>query len=41
MALFAHATSENQIFKDALKKYFGGEFDRLTLDRLGLPGTAP
>ena len=34
MTLFAHATSENQIFIDALQKYFGGEFDALTLDRL-------
>ena len=34
MTLFAHATSENQVFKDALEKYFGAEFDRLTLARL-------
>jgi uncharacterized protein (DUF1810 family) len=34
MTLFAHATSENQVFKDALLKYFGGESDRSTLDRL-------
>ena len=34
MTLFAHATSENQLFLDALRKYCGGEFDRLTLDRL-------
>jgi uncharacterized protein (DUF1810 family) len=34
MTLFAHATSENQVFKDALEKYFGGEFDNLTLERL-------
>jgi uncharacterized protein (DUF1810 family) len=34
MTLFAHATSDNQVFKDVLQKYFGGEFDRLTLDRL-------
>jgi uncharacterized protein (DUF1810 family) len=34
MTLFAHATSDNQVFKDALQKYFGGEFDRLTLERL-------
>jgi uncharacterized protein (DUF1810 family) len=34
MTLFAHATSENQIFTDALDKYFGGESDRLTLERL-------
>jgi len=34
MTLFAHATSDNQVFLDALQKYFAGEFDRLTLDRL-------
>ena len=34
MTLFAQATSENQVFKDALKKYFGGELDRPTLERL-------
>lgn len=34
MTLFAGATSENQIFKDALQKYFAGEPDPLTLDRL-------
>jgi uncharacterized protein (DUF1810 family) len=34
MTLFAHATQDNQVFKDALQKYFGGEPDRLTLERL-------
>ncbi|HMH54514.1 MAG TPA: DUF1810 domain-containing protein [Candidatus Acidoferrum sp.] len=34
MTLFAHATSDNQLFLDALAKFCGGEFDRLTLDRL-------
>ena len=34
MTLFASTTSENQIFKDALQKYFGGGPDRLTLERL-------
>ena len=34
MTLFANATSDNRIFKDALEKYFGGEPDRLTLERL-------
>ncbi len=34
MTLFAHATSDNQVFVDLLTKYFRGEFDRLTLDRL-------
>ena len=31
MTLFAHATPENQIFTDALRKYYAGEFDPLTL----------
>jgi uncharacterized protein (DUF1810 family) len=34
MSLFANVTSEDQVFKEALEKYFGGEPDRLTLDRL-------
>jgi uncharacterized protein (DUF1810 family) len=34
MTLFAHATSDNRVFLDALQKYFGGEFDPLTLGRL-------
>jgi uncharacterized protein (DUF1810 family) len=34
MTLFAHATPENQVFKDALQKYFAAEFDRSTLERL-------
>ena len=34
MTLFAAVTSENQIFNDALQKYFWGEPDRLTLERL-------
>ncbi len=34
MTLFASTTGENQIFKDALQKYFAGELDRLTLERL-------
>jgi uncharacterized protein (DUF1810 family) len=34
MTLFAAATSENKIFNDALQKYFPGEPDRLTLERL-------
>ena len=34
MTLFAHATSDNQVFKDALRKYFNGEFDPLTIERL-------
>ena len=34
MTLFAHATSENEDFLGALEKYFSGESDRLTLERL-------
>jgi uncharacterized protein (DUF1810 family) len=30
MTLFAYATAENQIFTDALRKYYAGEFDPLT-----------
>lgn len=35
MTLFARASSDNQVFKDALEKYFAGEPDKLTLERLG------
>jgi uncharacterized protein (DUF1810 family) len=34
MTLFAHAGEDARIFRDALEKYFGGEEDRLTLERL-------
>ena len=34
MTLFAHATPENGVFIDALKKYFSGQFDPATLARL-------
>ncbi|HKW58080.1 MAG TPA: DUF1810 domain-containing protein [Candidatus Acidoferrum sp.] len=34
MTLFAQATSDNQVFLDALKKCCGGESDPLTLERL-------
>lgn len=34
MTLFARATADNAVFLDALNKYFGGEFDRQTLERL-------
>ena len=34
MTLFAHATSDDQIFKATLEKYFNGELDKLTLERL-------
>jgi uncharacterized protein (DUF1810 family) len=33
MTLFASTASENQIFKDVLKKGFAGELDRLTIER--------
>ena len=36
MTLFAQSTADNKIFKDALEKYFGGEGDPLTLERLGI-----
>jgi uncharacterized protein (DUF1810 family) len=32
--LFAHATNDNLVFNQALQKYFAGEADRLTLERL-------
>lgn len=34
MTLFARATIDNQLFESALLKYFGGEPDGLTLERL-------
>jgi uncharacterized protein (DUF1810 family) len=34
MTLFATVTSENQIFSDALRKYFSGELDPQTIARL-------
>ena len=34
MTLFAHATPRNNIFNDALKKYYEGNYDRMTLERL-------
>jgi uncharacterized protein (DUF1810 family) len=34
MTLFAHATEENRVFLDALRKYCGGEFDAATLGLL-------
>ena len=33
--LFASAASDHQIFRDALAKYFHGQPDKLTLERLG------
>lgn len=34
MTLFAHATKDSQLFRDALEKYFDGVSDPLTLARL-------
>jgi uncharacterized protein (DUF1810 family) len=34
MTLFAHVTTDNRIFVDALAKYFGGAEDPLTLQKL-------
>lgn len=34
MTLFAHATADNQVFVEAVSKYFGGEYDPLTVARL-------
>jgi uncharacterized protein (DUF1810 family) len=34
MTLFAAATSDSAIFKEALAKYYGGEGDPLTLEKL-------
>jgi uncharacterized protein (DUF1810 family) len=35
MTLFANVSPKDAIFQQALDKYFGGEPDRLTLERLG------
>ena len=34
MTLFATVAPEEHVFQEALQKYFGGELDRLTLERL-------
>lgn len=34
MTLFANVTADNRVFVDALDRYFGGEHDPLTLERL-------
>ena len=38
LTLFMTAATENQIFKDALLKYFDGKPDTVTLDILALAG---
>jgi uncharacterized protein (DUF1810 family) len=40
MTLFAHSTKDDQVFSDAVRKYFAGEYDAATLSRLGQP-TSP
>ena len=34
MTLFAQAAADNQVFLEALQKYFSGEPDRMTLERI-------
>ncbi len=34
MTLFANVASDKQVFEDALRKYFAGEMDPLTLEKL-------
>jgi len=34
ITLFANATADNQVFTEALQKYFKGESDPLTMERL-------
>lgn len=34
MSLFASVAAGERVFEEALQKYFGGELDRLTLERL-------
>jgi uncharacterized protein (DUF1810 family) len=34
ITLFAHVASDHQVFEEALEKYFGGEADPLTLERV-------
>ena len=34
MTLFAHATPDNQVFEDALQKYFEGQYDPLSVERM-------
>ena len=35
MTLFDQASESTGVFQDALRKYFSGQFDQKTLDRLG------
>jgi uncharacterized protein (DUF1810 family) len=36
MTLFARASGENGVFRDALERYFGGREDRLTVEKLSI-----
>jgi uncharacterized protein (DUF1810 family) len=36
LTLFAHATTDNQLFLEALEKYFDGQFDPLTVQQLAM-----
>jgi len=38
MTLFAMASSDNQDFKLVLQKYFAGNYDQLTVERLSIIG---
>ena len=37
MTLFAHAPSDNQLYLEALRKYFRSEYDQQTIARLEAP----
>ena len=39
MTLFMACTGDNELFRQALDKYFGGEPDKATLEILGKPHT--
>ena len=41
MTLFARATAENQVFEDALHKYFSGQADQFTIQVLTTAGDQP
>jgi uncharacterized protein (DUF1810 family) len=35
MTLFAHATKENEVFLEVIRKYFGGKWDERTVEIMG------
>jgi uncharacterized protein (DUF1810 family) len=37
MTLFAHSTKDSQPFNNAVRKFFAGDYDAATLERLGQP----